>query len=181
MGSSLPLRPYVAFLRGINVGGHHKISMGDLRQAFAGLGFQNVKTVLASGNVRFETPREDAGALSAEIAARLRETFGYEIAVILRTGEQIQALVDSDPFAGIEVTPETRRYVTFLPEKPRAALQLPYESEDGSFRILRITGSEVCSVLNVTQTRSVDEMAVLEKEFGKQITTRNWNTVLKLL
>jgi uncharacterized protein (DUF1697 family) len=132
--------------------------------------------------VRFETPREDAGALGAEIAARLQQTFGYEIAVILRAGAQIQALVDSDPFAGIEVTPEMRLYVTFLSEKPRSTLEIPYVSEDGSFKILRVTEGEVFSVLQVTpQSRSVDAMAVLEKEFGKKVTTRNWNTVLKLL
>jgi uncharacterized protein (DUF1697 family) len=174
--------PYVAFLRGINVGGHHKIGMTDLRQVFAGLGFQTVKTVLASGNVRFESSREDARALAAEITARLEATFGYEIPVILRTQAQLQALADSDPFAGIEVTPETRLYVTFLPEKPRSALNIPYESEDGGFKILRVTDDEVCSVLTLTpHRRSVDAMDVLEKEFGKKVTTRNWNTVLKLL
>lgn len=172
---------YVAFLRGINVGGHKKVVMEDLRQAFAGWGFQNVKTVLASGNVVFQSPMTSPGGLVPTIQDKIKETFGLEVSVILRTLPEIQGLVNASPFKEITVTPQTRLYVTLLSEKPESALKIPYESPEKDFQILRVSNSEVCSVLTLApNSRTVDYMSILEKEFGKNITTRNWNTIVKI-
>jgi uncharacterized protein (DUF1697 family) len=173
---------HIAFLRGINVGGHRKIKMEALRQEFESLEFQNVKTLLNSGNVLFEAHGADPDALAQKIEEKLRNTSGYEINVILRTLGEIQDLVDSDPFKDIIVTPQTRLYVTFLAESPASSLKAPYELPGEDFKIVRITNGEVCSVLTLRPgSRTPDAMGVLEKEFGKKITTRNWNTVTKLL
>lgn len=173
---------YVAFLRGINVGGRKPVKMEQLKKTFAAMGFANVKTLLASGNVLFEAPRTDESALTQKIEKTLEETFGHEIGVLIRTIEGVKNLADRGPFAGVEVTPQTRLYVTFLSEKPESNLKIPYESPDRNFRILQVTTGEVLSVLTVTpNSRSVDLMAVLEKEFGRKVTTRNWNTIEKIL
>jgi uncharacterized protein (DUF1697 family) len=173
---------YVAFLRGINVGGNRRIKMEDLRKAFELLGFQHVRTLLAAGNVVFETPEANVIALGQKIEAKLAEVFGYDIGVILRTLDDIREIAGADPFKGITVTPDTRLYVTFLKEKPESALKIPYESPQKDFRILRVTTGEVFSILTLSpNSRSVDAMNVLEKEFGRRITTRNWNTVVKIL
>jgi len=173
---------YVAFLRGINVGGHKQIKMADLRTAFESLGFENVKTLLNSGNVLFETAEKDPKALVPRIEATLKSTFGHDVGVILRTAVEIQALVDSNPFKNVNVTPETRLYATFLSEKPNTSLKIPNISPDGNFKILRVSAGEVCSVLVLLPgSRTVDAMSVLEKEFGRKVTTRNWNTVKKLV
>ncbi len=140
---------YVALLRGINVGGHKLVSMNRLRQAFESLGFKNVRTLLASGNVLFSAPPLDRDRLVRRIEARLEKTFGHEISVIVRTLEELQPLVDLNPFRGIRVTPRTRLFVTFLSEKPRTRLKIPYLSPDKSFRILRRTRGELCSVLTL--------------------------------
>jgi uncharacterized protein (DUF1697 family) len=95
---------------------------------------------------------------------------------------EIQELADSNPFKKITVTPQMRLYVTFLSEKPKSSLKIPYESPEKDFKIVRVSNNEVCSVLTLSpNTGTVDAMSVLEKEFGRKVTTRNWNTVIKLL
>lgn len=171
----------VAFLRGINVGGSKKIRMAGLKKAFEALGFRNVQTLLASGNVLFEARERDARSLTKTIERKLKQAFGMEIWVVLRTRHALLRLLAADPFRNIKVTPRTRLFVTFLPEKPRTTLKIPYQSPDKSFRILCILGADVCSVLTPGPqwARNLRQMDILEKEFGKQITTRTWNTVRK--
>jgi uncharacterized protein (DUF1697 family) len=174
---------YAALLRGINVGGHRRVTMDRLGRAFESLGFQNVRTLLASGNVLFDTAATNRARLVARIEAGLKKTFGKETSVILRDLDELQALVDLNPFRRIRVTPRTRLFVTFLPAKPRTRLKIPYLSPDKSFRILRLTKGEVCSVLTLGPqwSRNLRQMDILEKEFGKRITTRSWSTVARVL
>lgn len=196
---------YVALLRGINVGGHKPVKMIDLRTAFESVGFQDVKTILASGNVVFEAPpptsphdqgpaqdagaaRDDIGVLAGRIEQHLRQTFGYSITVVLRTLADLGRLVDSDPFRGVALTPATRLYVTFLspPAKIGRGI-IPDASDAGDthesgMKIVRVTPMEVCSVLTLSPTRgTTDLMVLLEKEFGAGVTTRNWNTITKIV
>ncbi len=173
---------YAAFLRGINVGGNKLVKMEDLKKAFLALGFQNVKTLLASGNVLFETSKSSTNVLAGKIEEKLKSALGHEVGVIVRPVAELQRLVDLNPFEKIKVTPRTRLYVTFLPQKPKAVLKLPYESPEKDFRILQASESEVCSVITLSPTRQTTElMAFLDKEFGKRVTTRNWNTIVKIL
>ena len=174
---------YVAFLRGINVGGHGLIRMTDLKIAFEKMGFKNVRTVLASGNVVFESEQEDKIALGKEIESSLKRVFEKEISVILRSRNELKKLQSSEPFEGITMNSDIRLYVTFLSRKtgPRT-ISIPYSSQKKEFRIIHATPSEVLSVLDLSKGKgTTDLMNILEKEFGSDVTTRNWNTVLKLL
>ncbi len=173
---------YVAFLRGINVGGNKKVAMADLKKMLEGLKFKNVKTLLNSGNVVLETETVNREVLQEMIYEQFKKCFGFESGILVRTLGEIQKLVDADPFKGIAVTADIRLYVTFLSEKTKSSLKIPYNSPEKYFRILRASEDEVCSVLDLSKGRgSVDAMGILEKEYGKKVTTRNWNTVLKLL
>lgn len=173
---------WVAFLRGINVGGHKPIKMDALKKTFESLRYRNVATVLASGNVVFETAATSAPKIAAEIEEKLKRSFGHDIGVMVRTIDQIRALSDADLFKRVKVTPNTRLYVTFLSEKPNGKLKIPYTSPERDFQILRVSPSEVCSVLTLSPSRGTTEaMKILEKEFGRKVTTRNWNTVEKIL
>lgn len=173
---------FVALLRGINVGGNKLIKMDDLKKCFAALGFKNVKTILASGNVLFESTDPDEIALGKKIAGKLKSELGHDVGVQVRAIDEIQKLADRNPFKKIKVTPETRLYISFLPEKPKSKLKIPYTSPEKDFRILEVTHREICSVVDLNLGRgTVEAMSILEKEFGKNITTRNWNTVAKIL
>jgi len=174
---------YIAFLRGINVGGHGLMKMADLKKAFEKLGFENVRTLLASGNVVFECEQTDKKALTEELESGLKKAFKKDINVILRSLDDLKKLQSSEPFKGIQVTPSIRLYVTFLSEKagPRT-MTVPQTALQKEFRILHATSLEVFSVLDLSKGKGTPEaMSILEKEFGSNVTTRNWNTVLKVL
>jgi len=88
---------YVAFLRGINVGGNKLIKMDALKKAFEALGFRNGRTVLVSGNVVFETTKASPQTIAAEIEAKAKKTFGHEVGVVVRTLQQLQKLKEGRP------------------------------------------------------------------------------------
>lgn len=169
---------YVAFLRGINVGGVI-VKMDRLKKSFEALGFAEVKTLLASGNVLFTATAASESTLVSKIEKKLAADFGRDIGVLVRKIEELRRLAEAAPFAGIRITPQTRLFVTFHSEKNKSSLKIPYETPDKNCRIIRANDREVCSVL--TSYRTVDLMSMLEKEFGRKITTRNWNTINKVL
>ena len=174
---------YIAFLRGINVGGNSVIKMAELKKAFESLGFKNVKTVLASGNVIFESSRSDLFAIAQTIGRGLEKRFGW-IPVIVRTMSDVKRILRSDPFKGIRVTPDTRLYVTFLSTAPahgKSGLKIPYESTGKELKILKLADTVLFSALDVSgEIKTPNAMNVIEKEFGNNVTTRNWNTILKI-
>lgn len=170
----------IGFLRGINVGGHHKVPMADLREKLFEFGCLNPRTLLNSGNVAFETKLTDVEALEQEMEIYLSACFGFPIPVILRTQKEISALVDENPFASIDVHKDIRLYVTFLKNKPEKKIEVPYFSADQSFEIKVIRDKMILSVLDLSTTNSPKGMDELEKLFGKNLTTRNWNTVVKV-
>ena len=173
---------YAAFLRGINVGGNKKVPMSDLKKVLQSIGFSNVKTLLNSGNAIFEAEETGEEKMTKLLEQSLQKKFGFEVPVLIRTLEELNRLATKDPFKGIKITPETRLYVSFLSEKPQSKLTLPYQSPDKTYKILSASPREVCSVLTLSpNTQSTDLMSILEKEFGKKITTRNWNTITKIV
>jgi uncharacterized protein (DUF1697 family) len=173
---------YAAFLRAINVGGHKPVPMHALKKALESLKFTNVKTLLASGNVVFEASRGAPAALEKTISEKLKKSFGFEIPVLVRTKEELQKLSDADPFKGIRVPPQARIFVTFLQDKPGKHSLSSTETRESGFKILSTRGREVFSIVTAPPgSGTTDLMKVLEKKYGKQITTRSWQTVLRML
>jgi uncharacterized protein (DUF1697 family) len=169
----------VAFLRGINLG-KRRVKNEQLLTIFTGLGFSEIKVLIASGNVVFTAADADEARLTKAVEDGLQAGLGFSVDTMLRTADEIRAMIERDPFAGIPVTKATRLYVTLLAAPTRSTMPLPYASDDGNFRILSRTDREVYSVLTVADGgRTVDLMAVLEQEYGKRATTRNWNTIVK--
>ena len=97
---------YVAFLRGINVGGHHKVPMADLRKHLQALGFENIITILNSGNIIFSSDSDNTDELEHATSEFLKQTFGFPIPTMIRKADDIQQLFNSSPFEQIEI----RRY-----------------------------------------------------------------------
>ncbi len=171
---------YVALLRGINVGGHHKVPMASLRKEMESLEFNNVVTLLNSGNIIFDSIDTSTAQLEEKIGMHLERVFGFSIPVWVIKGQEITALIQKDPFQKIDVTNNTRLYISFLKESPKLNLDLPWMSGDGSYKIIDIQDRLVCSVLDLSVNTTISGMDELEKHFGKAITTRNWNTILRL-
>ena len=170
----------IAFLRGINVGGHHKVPMASLREVLNELNCKNVKTLLNSGNIVFDTSEKSIQAFENKIENLLTKSFGFPIPVILKKKTEILKLVDKDPFKNISVNKDTRLYVSFLKHSPESTLALPYTSKDNAFRILSLENKTMLSVLDLSISNTTKGMDDLEKHFGKEITTRNWNTIVKI-
>lgn len=176
-----PSHTYIALLRGINVGGHHKVPMADLKVLLQKMKLTQVRTLLNSGNIIFESDLYISESdLEALLQSTLEKHFGFPIPVILCEKAVMDELVLTDPFKKIEVTKDTRLYVSFLKEPSEVELKTPWTSDDGTFTIIAYTGKIICSILDLSLTKTVKGMDSLEKLFGKDITTRNWNTILKI-
>jgi uncharacterized protein (DUF1697 family) len=180
MKSNQGKQKYVAFLRGINVGGHHKVPMAELRKELEGLNFENVLTMLNTGNILFDTNTGDGEQLERLISKHLEKTFGFPIPAILRTSKAISELIDLDPFKNITVTKEHRLYISFLRKDVNANFKIPWTSEDGSYQIISKLGNTIISVLDLSRSKTPKAMDALENFFGKDITTRNWNTIKRI-
>ncbi len=171
---------YAAFLRGINLG-KRRITMESLRENFQDWGFEHVRTILASGNVVFESKEANPAKVRAGIEQGFANKYNWEVPTCVRSYSEIKALIKSHPFAGIEQSKQIQPYVTFFTERVQNGLNLPYVAVDGYYRILAVQPGYVVSVLDRRGGHgTLDAMDVLKELFGDEITTRNWNTVLKV-
>lgn len=152
-----------------------------LRGLFEDLGFTNVKTVISSGNVLFESHSVDATALEAKIEKTFPKQLGFTSTTIIRTQKQLQDLVDHKPFGKLTHGSKTYLTVTFLKNKPSVKLTFPHKVKDRDYRLLAIYNNAVCSVFDQTSAKTPDFMVWLEKQFGKEITTRTYKTVERIL
>jgi uncharacterized protein (DUF1697 family) len=171
---------YAALLRGIGPS-NPNMRNEKLRGVFRKLGFQNVLTVISSGNVLFESPSRDVKELEATIEEAIQRQLGFTSTTIIRSHHQLRRLVGSNRFGGFEDTPTTRLNVTFLKRRRRTNLRFPYRAEKKGYTVVGMHGREVLSVVDLTGATTPDLMAWLEKQFGKAITTRTWKTVGKIL
>ncbi|MGF7124434.1 DUF1697 domain-containing protein [Rhodococcus sp. TAF43] len=171
---------YVSLLRGINVGGIN-IKMADLSRVFTELGFDDVKTVLASGNVLFSSDSTDIPALKSDIEAALRAAFGYEAWVFVLSTETLARIVASYPFDPAH--DGWHPYVMFTAE-PTVLAGLLDAHTDLDPDIERIRGGD--GVLYWEVERGMTLKSSFGKNTGKPklkavTTTRNLRTLVKLL
>ncbi|MEO1262845.1 MAG: DUF1697 domain-containing protein [Bacteroidota bacterium] len=172
---------YFAFLRGINVGGHHKVPMAELRKEMEKIGFENILTLLNSGNIIFDAETDNADQIEKLISEHIEKYFGFPIPTIVRNARAIQQLFDENPFNGFERTKEIRFYISLLKKDIQSELKLPWASADKSYHVIEKKDKNILSVLDVSVTKTPKAMEVLEKSFGKNITTRNWNTIERMI
>lgn len=162
---------YVALLRGI-APLNPNMRNEKLRGVFESLGFSNVKTVISSGNVLFETSSTDEPALETMIEEALTAQLGFHSTTIIRSHKQLQRLARRNPFKGRE-----HGHETYLKNKPRNQT-LP---EGKGYEVLVMHDRVVFSIVDLTAAKTPGLMNLLEKHFGKEITTRTWKTVERIL
>lgn len=154
--------------------------MADLRNEFEKLRFENIETLLNSGNILFSALNETIENLESKISEHIERIFGFPIPTIVRKYEMIHSLLEKNPFKDIIVTKDTRLYVSFLRKDINLDLQIPWVSEDNSYRIIGKAENNIFSVLDLSFSKTSAAMGILEKQFGKDITTRNWNTIERI-
>jgi len=172
---------YVAFLRGINVGGH-TVKMDALKNAFEALGFENVSTFIASGNVIFESSAKKTETLEKKIETALEKELGYEVATFLRTDKQVAAIAEHDAFPEQKSKEGDTQYVIFLRAAPDAATKKRVLALSNDEDVLHLDSAEMYWLRRkgglLGSTISTKQF---EKALGKQPTTaRNLNTVQRL-
>lgn len=174
---------YVALLRGINVGGKKLIKMADLVRVFASLGFKNVRTYIASGNVIFDDPADaEPTVLVKKIEKKLLTSFGHEVTVILRTVDELKSLVGRDPFKKFKSSGEVMRFVVFLANEPSKKPKLPLQSLSENMDVFAIKDRTAFIVARRKKTGWFGyPNNLIEKELGVAATTRNWSTVGKIV
>jgi uncharacterized protein (DUF1697 family) len=165
---------YAAFLRGVSP---MNATMPQLKAAFEAAGFADVKTVLSSGNVVFTAARASETSLQRKAEAAISGRLGRDFLTIVRPVQALREMLASDPFGAFRLPPGAKRVVTFLGGRPKAGLELPIEV-DGA-RILAIKRGEIFTAY-VPSPKGAVFMALIEKTFGKEVTTRTWDTVAKV-
>ena len=152
------------------------LKMPALKAALEAAGFDDVKTLLASGNAVFGARRTSEAALARKVEAAIEQGVGKKFPTHIRSIDALQALLDSDPYREFRLPAQAKRVVTLLRDVPSLQLQLPIE-RDGA-RILQLRGRELLGAY-LGPTGPVF-MALIEKTCGKDITTRTWETLRKV-
>jgi len=168
------MRRYAAFLRGVSP---MNAKMPELKRCFEAAGFTDVKTLLSSGNVVFTARASSEASLERKAEAAMKKQLGHAFLTIVRSLDALRTILDSDPYGAFRLSPGAKRVVTLLRNKPRVKLELPIE-RDGA-RILCLEGSEVFTAY-VPGLRGPVFMTLIDKAFGKEVTTRTWETLQKV-
>jgi uncharacterized protein (DUF1697 family) len=173
------MQRYVAFLRGINLGSTRRVAMSELREALEGAGYGDVRTLLQSGNVVL-TSAVGPEKLERDLARTLREAFGLEIAVVVRTRDELAEVIARDPFAGQAHDP-ARYQVSFLSAAPDPRHVRELESAEVSPERVVVSGREVYAWHPGGVGRSELAKLITGKRLGVEVTARNWRTLTSLL
>jgi uncharacterized protein (DUF1697 family) len=164
----------VALLRGINLGSQRRIAMGDLRELMADLGYEDVRTVLASGNIVFTGAKNGA---RAKLEKGLHERFGFKVDVVVKSMAELQAIVDADPFKD-EVENPTRYFAVCLDHAPQTGSLDGVDFAPDAFK----PGKQVIYAHCPEGMQNSKLMKALSKPAAQgTATVRNWATVNKLL
>jgi len=169
----------VALLRGINVGGHNKLPMADLRALAETLGWQRVRSYIQSGNLVFEAPGTEA-ALERKLEAALQEQTSLSIPVIVRAGDRYRRLVEENPFAEAGAREPNRVMLALSKAVPeRDALVLLEERASAGERVALVGDGLWIHYANGAGNTKLSP-ALLDRAVGSTITARNLRTCLKL-
>lgn len=169
---------YIALLRGVNVGGHRKLPMADLRTLLSKEGFGTIKTYIQSGNVVFRASESDTSVLKTRVEKAISSTFGFEVPVILMTSREFQEILEQNPFDE-EIIPESY-YILLshaIPEERSKGLTDDHWEQE-HFRI-----TKKCIYLYVENGYGKAKCSTnfFEKKLDITATARNHKTMLKLV
>ena len=168
---------YVAMLRGINVGGHKRIKMDQLRKSFEALGCKQVKTFIQSGNVVFDASKLSLASISKKIEGRILRDFGFSVSVITRTQDEMDKAVHSNPFLKQSGIDQSKLHVTFLSEVPAPPALKKFEALIAAPDQSCCVGKEIYFYLPNGVSQSSWAKTPWERTLSVVTTTRNWKTV----
>ena len=175
-----PMQTYISILRGINVSGQKMIKMKELKALYEGLGFENVRTYIQSGNVIFEHKDKQHKALPKLIGEGISKNYGFEVPIVIRTVEEIEAVLYANPFLKKEDVLMDRLYVTFLADEPQKEHLEKVKVYDYPPEEFIILNKEVYLHCPTGYGEAKLNNNFFENKLKVTATTRNWRTVNEL-
>lgn len=172
---------YVALLRGINVGGHNRVAMADLRALLADLGHDDPRTYVQSGNAVFKSDRTDADDIGRELAKRLSTDLGAAATVMIRTADELTAVADANPYAEAADADPTKVHVAFLSAEPSDPSV--FDLDPGDYAPEELTRGDRVLYLHLPDGIGRSRLAtdVSRRADDVDMTVRNWRTVTRVL
>ena len=170
---------HISILRGINVGGHRKILMADLKALYTKLGYKNIVSYIQSGNVIFEAKEKNQTKIEEKIYNAIKKNYGFEVPVVVRSAEEIAQIISNNPFT--KKSEEESLHLTFLKEIPKEENLEKIKTFDYAPDKFKIVGKDVFihCIGKYNKTKLANNF--FEKILKVGATTRNWKTVNKLL
>lgn len=172
---------FIALLRGINVSGCNKIKMTELKQLFIELGFDDVTTYIQSGNVVFQTNLEEHDKIEQQIINSIKQTFGYLVQVIVLTKNSLETIYASNPFLHEPNIDITKLHVTLLSNKPNENDILPLKTLSKNGDTFIIIDKTIYLYCPNGYGKTLLNNNFFERKLKISATTRNWNTISKLV
>jgi uncharacterized protein (DUF1697 family) len=171
---------YVALIRGIGPGDPKK-SNESLRSVLESIGLKNVRSVISSGNVIFESDETKTKKLEQLIEGAWPERLGFEATTIVRNKDQLRKIIESDPFDGVTHSDTSYQLVTFFKHPTKPQFDTPYQPPGKPYNVVGYKDNILFTVTNNKIAKTVDLMIWLEKQFGKDITSRTSLTIERIL
>jgi uncharacterized protein (DUF1697 family) len=168
---------YISLLRGINVGGHKRIKMDQLRPSFEAMGFESVKTYIQSGNVVFKTGKSSPAGLSKRIELRILKDFGFSVSVICRTAGELEKTIANNPFLSERGIDPEKLHVMFLSEAPAPVALKRLSDLTAAPDRARGFDTEIYFYLPNGMSQSILMKSPVDRILAVVTTTRNWRTV----
>ena len=175
------MKAMIAMLRGVNVGGCHKLPMERLRAICEDLDLTRPQTFIQSGNVVFETKLKDEPALALRMETAIEAEFGFRASLVLRSAAEMRSVVARNPFSGRADVAPGRLLVTFLQSDPGEEARVAIRAIPADPEELVADGCEIFVHYPNGAGRSKLPVARIERAQKVPGTSRNWNSVLKLL
>ncbi len=173
------MQKYISLLRGINVSGHKKILMADLKALYEGLGFEQIKTYIQSGNVVFEAENEDN--LAAKIEKAILDKYGFEVPVTIILLADLGTIMSNNPFLNQVNVDAEKLHITFLSATPDAVLQQKLEAISFAPDEFIINENTVYLHCPINYGNSKLTNTFFESKLKVKATTRNLKTCNVLL
>lgn len=171
---------HVALLRGINVGGKHRVPMATLRELFMAAGASEVETYIQSGNVVYTAGSKLARALPEQVRAAITETFAFDVPIVSRSSAELREVAQAHPFVD-RVADEKLLMVAFLDRKPVAAKIAALDPNRSPGDLMEVRGQHVYLGFPNGSGRSKLDANWLDRSLDAVGTWRNWRTVQALV
>lgn len=171
---------YIALLRGINVGGHNKIKMNELREMFSSIGYKNVQSYINSGNIIFDARKTNCEKLVEKIEKAIEKSFELKITVAVRESAEIVRLVKENPFKN-QLSDDRTLFVAFLSNELSTEQKKLLLAKKSEFEEFAFSNSDVFCLTKKAFLDGLLGKKFIDTKLKTPTTVRNWRTVNKLL